>query len=94
MLRRFLSLVTLVVMTAGLAWNQGINTLANKNDWEEINFDFASSVLVDGFPSLLRLAELLQTTPGAKVRVEGYADNLGPEAYNQKLGQARADAVR
>lgn len=94
MLRRCLSLVTLLVMVAGLAWNQGINTQANKNDWEEINFDFDSAVLVDGFPSLLRLAELLQANPGSRVRVEGYTDILGGEAYNVKLGQSRANAVR
>ncbi len=94
MLRRCLSLVTLMVMAAGLAWNQGINTQANKNDWEEVNFDFDSAVLVDGFPSLLRLAELLQANPGSRVRVEGYTDILGGEAYNVKLGQSRANAVR
>ena len=43
---------------------QGLDTPASKDDWEEINFEFNSSVLVDGFPSLLRLAELLDQHPG------------------------------
>ncbi len=30
-----------------------------KEDWEEINFEFNSSILSDGYPSLLRLADLL-----------------------------------
>jgi len=40
-------------------WAQGLNVPpgVSKDDWEEINFEFNSSVLVDGFPSLLRLAE-------------------------------------
>ena len=73
---------------------QGIDTRANKDDWEEINFDFNSSVLVDGFPSLLRLAELLQMNPTYKVKVEGHTDRIGSAAYNDKLGLARATAVR
>jgi hypothetical protein len=73
---------------------QGLDTKATANDWEEINFEFNSSVLVDGYPSLLRLGELLQKHPGYKVRVEGHTDVLGGGDYNVKLGQARADSVR
>src|ERR1700731_1845856 len=71
---------------------QGLDTQASKDDWEEINFDFNSSVLVDGFPSLLRLSELLQKNPGYKVKVEGHTDTIGNTAYNEKLGMARASA--
>jgi hypothetical protein len=84
----------LLALASGLAWNQGLNTQVNKNDWEEINFDFDSSILVDGFPSLLRLAEQLQANPGHRVLIEGYTDRLGNAAYNQTLGLARANAVR
>jgi outer membrane protein OmpA-like peptidoglycan-associated protein len=77
-----------------MAWGQGISTQANPNDWEEINFDFNSSVLVDGFPSLLRIAELLQANRGNRVRIEGYTDAIGNTAYNQTLGLARANSVR
>ena len=73
---------------------QGLDTKASANDWEEINFEFNSSVLVDGFPSLLRLAELLQKNPGYKVRIEGHTDRLGSDGYNDKLGLARANTVR
>lgn len=65
-----------------------------KDDWEEINFEFDSAVLSDGFPSLLRLAELLERNPAYRVRVEGHADHLGSRAYNEKLGLARAASVR
>lgn len=75
-------------------FGQGIDTQATKDDWEEINFDYNSSVLVDGFPSLLRLSELLQKNSGYKVRIEGHTDTIGDTAYNNKLGLARASAVR
>jgi hypothetical protein len=71
-----------------------LDTQASKDDWEEINFDFNSSVLVDGFPSLLRLAELMQTNAGYKVRVEGHTDGIGSDSFNQKLGLDRANTVR
>jgi hypothetical protein len=73
---------------------QGLDTQAKADDWEEINFEYNSSVLVDGFPSLLRLAELLKAHPGYKVQVEGHTDLLGSNGYNDKLGLARANAVR
>jgi len=73
---------------------QGLDTRANKDDWEEINFEFNSSVLVDGFPSLLRIAELLQKNPTYKVKVEGHTDRIGTGPYNDKLGLARANMVR
>ena len=72
---------------------QGIDTRASKDDWEEINFDFNSSILVDGFPSLLRLAELLEKTP-VTVQVEGRTDEIGNQKANEKLGLARANSVR
>ena len=75
---------------------QGLNVPAgvSKDDWEEINFEYNSSVLVDGFPRLLRLAELLQKNPGYRVRVEGHTDIIGNNRYNERLGTARANAVR
>ena len=75
-------------------FGQGIDTQASKDDWEEINFDYNSSVLVDGFPSLLRLSELLQKNAGYKVKIEGHTDTIGDSTYNNKLGLARASAVR
>ena len=83
-----------VPMLAVSLFGQGLDTQATKDDWEEINFDYNSSVLVDGFPSLLRLSELLQKNSGYKVRIEGHTDTIGDTAYNNKLGMARASAVR
>jgi hypothetical protein len=94
MFNRFAALCAVVALGAGGVFAQGLDTKASANDWEEINFEFNSSVLVDGYPSLLRVAELLAKHPGYKVRVEGHTDIIGGGPYNEKLGQARADAVR
>jgi hypothetical protein len=94
MVQRFAALLLILPLMAISVSAQGINTNASKDDWEEINFEFNSSVLVDGFPSLLRLAELLQRNAGYRVLVEGHTDRIGRDDYNTKLGQARANAVR
>jgi hypothetical protein len=95
MLRKYAGLFVFLTLGATV-WAQGLNVPqgVTKDDWEEINFEFNSSTLVDGFPSLLRLAELLQKNPGDKVRVEGHTDVIGGAPYNDRLGLARANAVR
>ncbi|NWF85224.1 MAG: OmpA family protein [Bryobacteraceae bacterium] len=65
-----------------------------RDDWEEINFEFNSSVLTDGFPSLLRLADLLARNSGFRVRLDGHTDSIGTEKYNEKLSQKRAETVK
>jgi hypothetical protein len=92
--RRISTWCALLPLLASSVWAQGLDTKASKDDWEEINFEFNSSVLVDGFPSLLRIAELLQKNPGYKVTVEGHTDKIGGNGYNDRLGMARATAVR
>jgi hypothetical protein len=94
MLKRCAGLLFILPLVAIGVSAQGLDTKASANDWEEINFEFNSSVLVDGFPSLLRLAELLQKNPGYKVMVEGHTDRLGSDNYNDKLGLARANTIR
>jgi hypothetical protein len=93
-LKRLAVLAALGLVSRGL-WAQGLNPgNQNKDDWEEINFEFNSSVLSDGYPSLLRLAELLTQHRDYRVRVTGNTDDVGPVAYNERLGLARASAVR
>ncbi len=85
---------TLLMLLAACLFPQGLTTNATKDDWEEINFEFDYSTLTDGFPSLLRLAELLQKNPSFKVKVEGHTDQKGSNEYNDKLARARANTVR
>src|SRR3989454_5771698 len=86
------------VMAAGLfascIFAQGLQTKATKDDWEEINYEFNSSILSDGYPTLLRLAELLQQHRDYRIKVEGHTDYVGSIAYNEKLALARANTVR
>ena len=94
MLRKVLLSAAILELVAMLGYGQGLNTNASKNDWEEINFEFNSAVLSDGYPSLLRLADLLKDHPAYRVTVEGNTDNIGSARTNERLGQARANAVR
>ena len=59
------------LLLAGLVFGQGLNTTQTKDDWEEINFEFDSAILTDGFPSLLRLAELLGQHSDYRVTLVG-----------------------
>ena len=43
--------------------------------------------------ALATVVERLKAEPEEKVRISGYTDSTGPEAYNMKLSQRRADAV-
>ena len=84
MLKRTAALLAVLALFAIGTSAQGLNSTASRDDWEEINFEFNSSVLVDGFPSLLRLAELLQKNPGYKVKLEGHTDNLEQQSLAER----------
>jgi hypothetical protein len=74
---------------------QGLSTGGQaKDDWEEINFEFNSSILSDGYPSLLRLAELLSQHRDFRVKVTGHTDYVGSARYNDRLALQRAEAVK
>lgn len=45
-------------------------------------------------PTLDKLAELIKSDTSAKVAVEGHTDSQGDDAYNQRLSERRAQAVR
>jgi OOP family OmpA-OmpF porin len=60
-----------------------------------INFDFNKANIKPEAQGVLdAAAEVLKENPDVKVRVSGYTDGIGPEAYNQKLSERRANAVR
>src|SRR5688500_18379473 len=80
---------------ASCLFAQGLNTGGQQRDnWEEINFEFNSSILSDGYPSLLRLAEILTQHRDYRVKVTGHTDYVGSVSYNDKLALARAEAVK
>ncbi len=82
-------------LLASCLYAQGLNTGGQtKESWEEINFEFNSSILSDGYPSLLRLADALSQHSDYRVKVTGHTDYVGSAAYNDKLALARAEAVK
>jgi outer membrane protein OmpA-like peptidoglycan-associated protein len=70
-----------------------VQTNQTKNDWEEINFEFNSAILSDGFPTLLWLADFLKAHPDYRVKIVGNTDYVGSNAYNNELAIARAESV-
>ncbi len=94
MLKKSLQACGAAVLSTTLLFGQGLTTTQESSDWEEINFAFNSAVLTDGYPSLLRLAELLNQNADYRVRLEGHADSLGADPYNIDLALERAEAVR
>src|SRR2546430_13453345 len=59
------------------------------------NFDFNKvEVKSDGRDILDRAVKTLKDNPDVKVVVEGHTDSLGSDAYNKKLSERRAEAVK
>jgi len=59
------------------------------------NFDFNSAKLRHGADSQLNeVADFAATYQDAKLDVTGHTDSTGPEAYNQKLSERRAESVK
>jgi peptidoglycan-associated lipoprotein len=60
-----------------------------------VYFDFDSNLIKDEFrPLVTAHARYLQQNPGAKIRIEGHADERGSREYNIALGQRRSEAVK
>ena len=93
-MKKLTAIGALGLMTTCL-YAQGLNPAGQqKDDWEEINFEFNSSILSDGYPSLLRLADLLREHSDYRVKVTGNTDYVGSNQYNERLGMRRAEAVK
>ena len=60
-----------------------------------VYFDFDSNLVKDEYrPLVTAHARYLQQNPGAKMRIEGNADERGSREYNIALGQRRSEAVK
>jgi len=59
-----------------------------------VYFEYDSTVInSEGEAVVAKYAGYLQANPTARVRLEGHADERGTTAYNQGLGERRAQAV-
>jgi outer membrane protein OmpA-like peptidoglycan-associated protein len=59
-----------------------------------IYFDFnKSTIKPESYPVLDEAAKILKENPSIRVEIQGHTDSVGPDAYNQKLSEARAASV-
>ncbi|KAF0807050.1 outer membrane protein OprF [Alcanivorax xiamenensis] len=60
-----------------------------------VEFEFDKAVVRQtSYPELEGLATRMREYPSANLVLEGHTDSTGPEGYNQKLSQQRANAVK
>jgi OmpA-OmpF porin, OOP family len=60
-----------------------------------VEFDFNKSIVKPEFyPNVNAVGDFMQKYPTVDITVEGHTDNVGKNAYNQKLSQRRAEAVK
>ena len=60
-----------------------------------INFDFNKSNIKREFvPVLDEAAQILKDNASVNVTIEGHTDSIGSDAYNQRLSERRAGAVK
>ncbi len=61
----------------------------------DLTFDTDSAQIKPGFQSeISRIANVMQQYPQTVIRVEGHTDSRGTNAYNQRLSERRANAVK
>lgn len=61
----------------------------------DIFFDVNSSTLKPGaYSEIDRISKVLNNYPQTTIRVEGHTDSTGPEGYNQRLSEKRAETVK
>ncbi|MGA8138628.1 MULTISPECIES: OmpA family protein [Pseudomonas] len=61
----------------------------------DVKFDFNKAIVKPNSKGDVKnLADFMKQYPRTTTTVAGHTDNVGPDAYNQKLSQRRADAVK
>ncbi len=80
-----------------------IEELGGKIIGQEVKLELAADVLFDfnkadlrpaAIPTLQKVAQVVKSYPGTPVRIEGYTDSVGSDAYNQNLSEQRANSVK
>lgn len=61
----------------------------------DVKFDFNKAEVKEGSKADIKaVADFMSQYPQTTATVEGHTDSVGPDAYNQRLSERRADAVR
>ncbi len=61
----------------------------------DVKFDFDKSVVKEGYKADIKaVADFMNEYPQTSTVVEGHTDSVGTDAYNQRLSERRANAVR
>ena len=61
----------------------------------DVLFDFDKAVVKkEYYPFLDKTKKIFDDYPTMKVQIDGYTDSIGTDAYNMKLSERRANAVR
>jgi OOP family OmpA-OmpF porin len=62
---------------------------------QQIHFAFDKAVIrPESYPVCDAVVDVLKKNPKITLEIQGHTDDKGPPAYNKKLSQQRADAVR
>ncbi len=61
----------------------------------DVKFDFDKATIQEGsYDDIKQVADFMKQFPQTTTVVEGHTDSIGIDAYNQKLSERRANAVR
>lgn len=61
----------------------------------KVLFDTNKADIKEKFTNDIKtIATFMKMNPGLKITIEGHTDNVGDDAFNQKLSEQRANAVR
>lgn len=83
------------VVDKGNELEKGLDAADCKVALRGVTFEFNKSTLrKDSDAQLLAVADALKRRAKLKLEVAGHTDNVGDDAYNQKLSEARATAVK
>lgn len=88
-------LILIVISFSTALWSGTDQKNEIKTFTIDVQFPTGSSTLgKESHPHLEKLADFMEENPKSKVEIQGYTDNVGNKASNQKLSEARAKSIQ